>query len=135
MAVGSPAALINRTIRGDTEQARFAVRVKVVNDSFTRAASVAEGRADPAGPSQVFQRSLDGPSRHFHAPCERINFGPGETGVGAMVETVAERSIELARGPFERRVFNIAPMRAPHSAFRRGWFLRNAAHPTGGFFC
>jgi hypothetical protein len=23
----------------------------------------------------------------------------------------------------------------PHSAFGRGWFLRNAAHPTGGFFC
>ena len=123
MAVGSPAALIDRTIRRDTEQTRFTVRVKVIDDSFTRAAGVAKGRADPAGQSQVFHRSLHGPSRHFHAPGERINFGPGETGVGAVVETVAERSIELARGPLERRVFNVAPVRAPRSTLRSWWFL------------
>ena len=131
MVVGSPAALINRTIRRDTEQARFAVRVKVIDDSFTRAAGVAKGGADPAGQSQVFHRSLHGPGRHFHAPGERINFGPGETGVGAMVETVAERSVELARSPLERRVFNVAPVRALRPTFQSGWLFRNAAHSTG----
>ena len=135
MALLSPAALIDRAVRRDAEQTRFAIGMKVIDDSLAGAAGVPEGRADPTSQSQVFQRRLYGSSGNFHSPGERIDLGPREAGIGGVVETVAERPVELARSPLEGRVFNIAPMRAPHSAFRRGWFLRNAAHPTGGFFC
>ena len=102
MALVTPPALIDRAVRRDTEQTRFAIGMNMIHDSFARAASITEGRADPTSRNEVFQCRLHGSVGDLHPPGKGVYFGPGEASIGGVVEAVTERAVELAGRPFER---------------------------------